>query len=339
MTDEEGKEARAVQSDNRRLVEEAIYDLLQADITPGEIVYHPTGVGSGTTEAVLGRSSNNELMLLLPSQDTTLSTRRELRHLKLVEQAHRLNSQSVPCLEMRLVNPGLVSQFEQLLVDVLDLVVEDPDRPDSAVEKAVTRWEELFRAERHRSHEDEIGLMGELLVVERLVELDPQHRSGSWHSDGDLHDLAVVAMSLEVKTTMSPDSMEIHISLLDQLADVPGAQLLLAHVRLEERDDGRTITEVFETLAATVTDRAHLDSTMHKLGWRAGQEERRFTLKDLTLYRVDDNFPRLTPDHVKLPPAGVAVEYTVDLDEATSNRLDDDETATALQSFAEGLLP
>ena len=328
-----------MQSDNRRLVEDAIYDLLQADIAPGKIRYHPTGVGTGPTEAVLGRSSNNELMLLLPSQDTTLSSRRELRHLKLAEQAHRLNGHSVSCLEMRLVNPGLVNQFEQLLVDVLDLMVEDPDRPDSAVEQAVTRWEELFRTERHRSHQDEIGLMGELMVVEKLVDIDPQHRSGSWHSDGDLHDLAVVGMSLEVKTTMSSNSMEVHISLLDQLADIPGTQLLLAHVRLEERDDGRTITEVFENLAATVTDRAHLDSTMHKLGWRAGQEERRFTLKDLTLYGVDDNFPRLTPDSVTLPPAGVVVEYTVDLTRASSNRLNDEETARSLESFAQGLLP
>jgi len=326
------------QRDLRRLVAEAVYDLGQQDIETDQIKYQPTGVPSATAEAVLGLSFDGELMLILPRGDTTLSSRRELQHLGFAERAHEFKSGKVECIEMRLVDRDLVEQFEKLAADVLERLERDPDRPDTAVQLAMARWEEFFRPKRRQGHEDEVGLMGELIVVEHLVNLDPDQRSGSWHSLGDLRDLAVVATELEVKSTTSPDSMEVHVSLLEQLADTPGTRLLLVHVRLEEHEDGRTITEVYETLTAIVSDKDHLDSVIKKSGWKADQDERRFTLRNFTLYEVDGRFPRLTPDDVQ-PPSGVDVKYTVDLNAASANRLNDEEAGSALQSFAEGELP
>jgi len=164
------------------------------------------------------------------------------------------------------------------------------------------------------------GLLGELLVLERLAMVDPTAVRLWQGPRGDRHDFRCANVSLEVKTTLRADaaSQRVRISSLDQLDPPRDGRLFLHLVRLEQVENGQlTIDSLLKRIEASLApgERAALADLLAMVGIFS-RSEPRFVLLSEESWEVTDRFPRLTASRLSrgcLDPGVTAVSYDLDL--------------------------
>jgi putative PD-(D/E)XK family protein DUF4420 len=179
-------------------------------------------------------------------------------------------------------------------------------------------WRQFLRDRRDgMSRSETIGLIGELLVLERLLTTNSQGLS-SWQSPVDgLHDFLSNGHALEVKTGLGPSST-ITISRLDQL-DIAGLRRLdLLCVRLVEALDGRSLGDIIGAVSEALPDdsnRRTFENALLRIGLlpadnfaRSGP---RIQLRDIQAYTVTEGFPRLIRS--ALPVAIAEATYALEI--------------------------
>ena len=178
------------------------------------------------------------------------------------------------------------------------------------------------------------GLVGELLVLNRLYE----RTAGAWRTWrgplGDRHDFRSGDHALEVKTSLQSSSNTITINSIEQMAPPSGGSLHLLHIVLEETVAGQlSISSLGRAVLSRADEPSHVRSCLAALGcddidspqWNTTS----FRLEAQTYYLVDDVFPRLTPCMLRqgIVPVGVSdVTYQVDLAAAVESRCSEAET-------------
>lgn len=213
--------------------------------------------------------------------------------------------------------------FTPFCNDVVTAVVAQRREPWKAVSATIRAWQSAWKSLRPQMDKTvQVGLFGELLVLRTLM-IRCLGSAGVDQWSGPLferHDFVGETLHIEVKTTRK-SRPEHEISRLDQLRSSPGCQLLFVSIQLEESIGGK------ETLASQIDavisllreDTAALDDFMTKiasLGWseemRGSGELLRFFVRQVEIYDVNDEFPRL-PDSFEPPSGVVTIKYTIDL--------------------------
>ena len=282
----------------------------------------------------IGRTKESQWCLLLPAEDDVRVPSQDLKNLNVSRRVYEFANSASTVLEVRLLKGDFLTQFVDLTVEIIRHVDNDPGSPDRNIEQAVENWNEMLARNRLSTMADEVGLFGELLLLRELVRRDPQQRSSAWQNGTGVHDFSVNGHRLEVKTTSSPDSSSVHIYDLIQLADPPGADLHLAHVRITPDEDGETLTDVISWLEATVSDSDVFRETLKNRGWIESTMESPYRLVALEIYAVKEGFPRLTPSNVDHPGGVGSIEYSIDLTTATDKKLDSTRQEDFLAMFA-----
>jgi hypothetical protein len=248
----------------------------------------------------------------------------------------RLDIRSVdskPVLEVSTVTDGLFREFHRFA----GLLTEDFEKPGrSAIEAfdaAIERWQELTSKKRLLSPEEQLGLWGELLFLEALIEKMKGAAITAWTGrNRDLperHDFRLPGLDIEIKTTrMSRRSHVIHG--LGQLSSGLGHDLYVLSIRLEGAGagHGRSLGEMVKRIEWRLGgDRPAKRSFEEKL--RAANFDsadvasysERFKLADAPmLIRVDDSIPRIVSATLNnAMPAALAgriseVSYRVDVE-------------------------
>ena len=334
MTSDDGRSRHRVSAQFRSLA--------ATKVLPGEVRLAKLDDRTSSGQIAVARGADDSWILLLPRCDEQPGRRQRLTNLKVGEETYSIEGQPTDVIELRCTNPTLLPQFTDLVVDVIDRIQVSPELPAGAVSAAITAWEELLRSQSQRlSASEEIGLFGELSLLSEIVGRDPQRRSASWHAYGELHDFAATATRIEVKTTATPDSTIIHVSVFKQLDDPPEGHLHLAHIRIAEDVGGETVSDLVARLRDIVTDPDHLDGVLKGQKWIGSPDERRFRVVDTVLYAVDDSFPRLTSASIDQEALGRVsdIVYNLDLDHAHSNRLDVSAHTHLLDAVATGEVP
>jgi hypothetical protein len=199
-------------------------------------------------------------------------------------------------------------------------------------------WRQFLRDRRDGlSRSETIGLIGELVVLERLLTTVP-HCLASWQSPVDgLHDFQSNGHALEVKTGLGPSST-ITISRLDQLDTTGLRQLDLLHVRLIESPDGRSLRDIIAAVSDMLPDdfnRRSFENALLRRGLLPGDDTARSTprvqLRIIDAYTVSDGFPRLTRS--ALPIAISEATYTLEVRAISTFSAD---TAAVLAAFHQG---
>lgn len=173
--------------------------------------------------------------------------------------------------------------------------------------------------------DEEVGLVGELNVLEQVLALIPDARTvlEGWDGPrGGLHDFLLGTGAIEVKTTVAQQGFRARIGSLEQLDATLATPLCLAAVRLGTGDTGSTLPEHVERLAELVSREGkgplhQFETRLLQAGYHAAMAEhytRRFTATDMRVLPVDDGFPCLTRRSV--PDGVVGAGYTIDLDVA-----------------------
>jgi hypothetical protein len=243
-----------------------------------------------------------------------------------------------PLLVLSLEDSAGIDLFATVCADVLQSAASAPQVEGLASFLArLNAWRYFLRERRSGLTRNEtVGLIGELVVLRRLIQTDP-HLLASWSAPDDgLHDFELAGHALEVKSTLGP-SATLHISSLDQL-DTSGLRRLdLLHVRLVETPEGECLEDMIQGIAGgldeDVAQRGFANALLRRglmpddLGAR---ELPRVSVRALAAFTVGIGFPRLVRASV---PLGIAeADYMLELRGIEAHSV---ETDVVLAAFEE----
>jgi hypothetical protein len=200
----------------------------------------------------------------------------------------------------------------------------------AATAAALTNLRSIIAARQRLSTEQQLGLIGELLVVQRLLGHEAETDVIDWWLGplAEQHDFAFPTVDVEVKTTTSERRSHL-ISGTGQLRPNPGRPLWLVSIQLTRAGGadrgvslGGLVGQVRTHLAAR---RARFLEYLVGVGWRDADEDLyrdRYLLRSRpAAYPVDDSFPAITPERLAaaVPNSDLVsgVSYRVDV----SNRI------------------
>ncbi len=246
-----------------------------------------------------------------------------------------------PALHMSCVDPRHNSSFTKVAADVIGRIGSG-SAGEAAIRATIRNFTELMQRERHDqlTLEEEMGVFGELLVLEQLTE---QNASAvdHWCAAEHHQDFQGPGGFLEVKTTRNALFNSVTINGLEQLDTSDDRVLHLIALRLERRDDATTMFDIIDRLLAAGTDHDRLWKKLSPRGVLPGDDARRrargFDMRERRVFRIGDDFPRLTRSSLKgdcVAPGVGDVVYTVDLSTCGECRLDDAAAGAVLDDYS-----
>lgn len=220
---------------------------------------------------------------------------------------------------------GIKEAFESFCVSLAIRVSNIPSFFDAANEvmKTCHDYSQFFsrKGKTLLDKEKEQGVFAELVILRRLVEEIGDKAISHWFGpENSRHDFVFNDNSaIEVKSSTKLDRKVIKISNDVQLTNVDDAPLYLAYVKLEKDRGISTLDLINEIIGRLSTEAAQI-SFKEKLledciNPTDFSEPRNYYVNEIFYYRVDDNFPKLTPNYVNaISPRIYDVEYKIDLD-------------------------
>ncbi|WP_292173036.1 PD-(D/E)XK motif protein [Mesorhizobium sp.] len=229
------------------------------------------------------------------------------------------------CVEISTHAAGLF--FYLLVVDVARAVLERSVPPIAALEASLAHWRALLQTSTLLSDEKQLGLVGELWLLERLLRSFGSPGLESWVGpNNQSHDFRIGDIEFEVKATLGTRRVHI-INGLQQLAPTAGARLYLLSLRFVDAGaGGETLGEMVERIAATIApgDLPNFEDKLAAIGFRAADavhySRRRRIADRARLVPIEDGVPRLTAEALtELParfaPTGISdITYRIDIE-------------------------
>jgi hypothetical protein len=234
----------------------------------------------------------------------------------------RLNSyagEDGPLVALTLEDPSRADLFATVCADAVSSATEAPaDETLSGFLARLEAWRRFLRERRAGLTPNEtVGLLGELLVLERLQAAGVIDLACWTAPDDALHDFLLHGHALEVKASLGSVS-QIHISKLDQLDATGLRHLDLIHLRLVETPDGRSLSDVIANIERTLPterSRREFENAILRRGLTpddlAARSVPRVDTRSFSAFAVTTDFPRLT--RTTVPAAVHDAQYSLEL--------------------------
>lgn len=222
---------------------------------------------------------------------------------------------------------GNLELFLAMVSDVLHAILAagtgDHSRELRVFLGRIRAWQEFMRKGAvPLSAENEVGLVGELTLLEKMLEvgmaLDAAIRAWSGPLDG-LRDFELGFGAIEVKTTVASSGSVAKISSLEQLDDTNCKPIFLGIVKYALTESGQTLPEKILAIRTLVESDpimlSEFDDRVLAAGYmsaHSSQYHRRFSLREISMLEVNENFPRLIHGNVK--PGVVSARYEINLE-------------------------
>lgn len=230
-----------------------------------------------------------------------------------------------------------VELFDAMVSDVMSVLgaAANPALGHGLLLARLRAWLDFMRqtGERTLGPEAETGLIGELLLLERLINHPSLGGPGAiqtWHGPArGLHDFVIGAGAIEVKTTFSSPGFPARIGSLEQLDEQPHSPLYICATRLQADPCGACLSDIVarvRLLADTqTTARQELDHLLLQAGYadvHASHYTRRCKNRETWFLHVGESFPRLTRATVPTAIRQASYELALDLVDAPFCSLD-----------------
>lgn len=230
-------------------------------------------------------------------------------------------------LDLVCLSAELESVFAELVHELLRRIAQGTPVAES-VQKTVDDFRALLVAQPNRAPEKSrvAGLIAELLMLNRLLDIS----CSAWRSwrgpAGDRHDFRARDTSLEIKASLHAGASVVTINGLDQLEPPAGGTLHLLHMILEPVGGGLLTVAGLGGQALEKADYPEgVSEMLHAVGCDdvedSGWNRHAFRLEGEQLYTVTSGFPRISPSIFQAgeAPAGVVeATYKIDLGLAES---------------------
>jgi hypothetical protein len=198
----------------------------------------------------------------------------------------------------------LFQVFYSLLCQLAQKVIVNHKEPLPALLREISSLESLLKKKATLSLEKQIGLFGELTVLQRILENDVSVGVDCWTGPNrDSHDFRLKGKELEVKTALS--TQRIHtIHGFRQLFPSGGHELALVSVLLAHapQGDGHSIPELVGLIDRIVSARGfpadHFQDRLDAMGYNYEHAQlyaARYVLRQsLSFIPIGEGFPRIT---------------------------------------------
>jgi hypothetical protein len=259
------------------------------------------------------------------------------------EQLLREGSQLDDYIRIECLECGLETPFALLVSQVVSHLASGAT-PSKACMDAVLEFRRLLSKNGGLlPSEDEIlGLVGELLLLKRLVSASP-HLWQGWNGPlGSARDYSWGTVDIEAKASRMAGESRLTVNGLEQLEPEQGRDLLIHHSVLTNNPVGTVdVPGLVDEIKGQISDLEGFDTRLVSAGFLSEQRdlwlEHRFTLHGSHIYRVSENFPRIRksdfPDGSL--PAGVAkLRYDLMLSSCSDFRLSTSEEEALLTVVA-----
>ena len=210
---------------------------------------------------------------------------------------------------------NILREAYPVLVAVADYIQVDGYEMGAAIGRALDAYRQLLSALGRMSDHQELGLLGELVILERLIgSIGGARAIDAWRGpENEEHDFGLQTRDLEVKTTLTEDRVH-QIASLTQLEPSPNRDLWLISVQLTTGGLGsmtlpHKIDRIMDLLSHSGLKERFL-RLLQSLGWDDQQRDlyiREFSLRGpVCFFKITGEFPALTAS--KLSAAGLPVE-------------------------------
>jgi hypothetical protein len=245
----------------------------------------------------------------------------ETQGLSLKDQ--RRQAENVFRVAITLERSELRSIFEALCSDLV-LIASHESAPSDlivAVARRLEAWQACLRVRRAGlTGEEQIGLLGELAVLEGIGELAGfAAAAAAWEGPTDgIHDFVQGGIAVEVKSALGIGTL-LYVSHLDQLETAGLTRLTIARPRFRQGQDGTSLPEHVKILRTKITatspgSLAVFDEKLLRAGYldidAPLYAETLFIRESIQYYAVDGNFPKITRQSI--PTAIVDASYSID---------------------------
>ena len=222
---------------------------------------------------------------------------------------------------------GNIDFFAAMVIDVVQTILtsdtEDHSRDLRVFLGRIRAWQEFMKkGSMPLTAENEVGLVGELTILEQMLEtdMDPNTAITAWTGPLDgLRDFELGFGAIEVKTTIASAGMTAKIGSLDQLDDTNCKPIFLGAVKCALTEGGQTLPDkIFAIKKLLETDpiaHSEFENRILAAGFlesHASHYHRRFSLRLFSILEVNDSFPRLT--HGKVKTGVISSQYEVNLE-------------------------
>lgn len=272
-------------------------------------VGNPSGFGLlGTPEAqilVIPSERRLEARILEDSSEPDVSRFRFIDSRRLVDDGRSWNSLSI-------VWTHTAFEAYLFLCDIIDRVQAKGESLATAAEVVLQGMGSILRRQSSLTREQEIGLFGELLVLDHLLKnLNPADAIKAWRGpQSEEHDFVLGDYDLEVKTTTSDE--RIHwITNARQLAPAENRPLKLASVQLTPKGGsgsctlGTLVDHLVESLGDATPSFLRILESSGYTREDADLYPTQWALRDVAAcFAVDDEFPKITGDELARLPLG-----------------------------------
>jgi hypothetical protein len=309
-----------------------------------ELSVHAVGIRSDGSDVCIGKDKQARRHLLIPLPAGTPSAP-SFKSSGLVFRTRPLirDGRERCFLDLVCLSSGFNEVFAHLVFDVLQGM--RPEEPDAAeiCRSVLEEWKELFGSGSIGMGREQIaGLVGELLILDKLTILNPSALANWDGPMGGIHDFRRGRRALEVKTSTRRHGRFFSISGHQQLEAPTDGDLHLATLKLEQNPGGAfSIPVLLERIRRNGVDPAMLIHRLNELGYASGSSEQadstRFDLSESRIYHVNDQFPRIIAASFvggQLHAGVVKISYEIDLSADWPVPLTSTAADSFLQAFA-----
>ena len=190
------------------------------------------------------------------------------------------------------------------------------------VQERIKSWANFLKPQRAGlAYSEFVGLWGELYTVSEVLMKyhAPLDAVRFWIGpEGKKQDITLNSIAIEVKTSISGDPRIIKISSLDQLERVTDDLYLLHIIANPSSDDtGVSLFELYNNCLSNLSSDVHAEllflQKVSDLYGKASETQlhERFSIVSLSIFNVNDEFPKITRDDVSQGISNVKYEIYV----------------------------
>jgi len=246
-----------------------------------------------------GRNFPDQCEALLAGFRTSVISRNEKLPEGLGFHVTRVNSEQDGLVWLALTRSpnGNLELFSAMVSDVLHAILAtgtgDHSRELRAFLGRIRAWQEFMRkGAAPLSAENEVGLVGELTVLEKMLDVGmaPETAIKAWSGPLDgLRDFELGFGAIEVKTTVASAGLVAKIGSLEQLDDTNCKPIFLGAVKYALTESGQTLPERISAIRARLESDpitlSEFDDRVLAAGYmpaHSPQYHRRFSLREIS---------------------------------------------------------
>ncbi len=220
--------------------------------------------------------------------------------------------------------------FTELVKDIAAKILRDGIDPSSAVNTIIRRWKSFWGkpVTNILSETEQLGLLGELLVLETLLKSNYPEAMVAWRGPyGEIHDFNFTNNFIEVKATTRSFHRHI-INGIEQLETRNKQRLvLISFTATSTINVGINLSSKVKEICSMLIDRPDIfelfNDGLAVAGFRYEHSEvyerSQFNFKEGRVFHINEDFPRFTQSSLSNPlsPRISEIRYLLDLEGLT----------------------